>query len=121
MRSSPSSPRSRRATSACPRPGRTSRITTGIEMRIAAMGAGGVGGYFGARLQEAGHNVAFLARGRHLAALKKDGLTLESPLGDARLKIKVFERPAEIGPVDVVMFAVKLWDTESAAESLRPI
>jgi 2-dehydropantoate 2-reductase len=90
-------------------------------MKIAAIGTGGVGGYFGARLQQAGHDVAFLARGRHLAALKKDGLTLESPLGGARLKVKVFERPAEIGPVDVVMFAVKLWDTESAAESIRPL
>src|SRR5258708_20947660 len=90
-------------------------------MRIAAIGAGGVGGYFGARLQQGGHDVAFLARGRHLAALQKDGLTLESPLGSARLKIEVFERPAQIGPVDVVMVAVKLWDTESAAESLRPL
>jgi 2-dehydropantoate 2-reductase len=90
-------------------------------MKIAAVGAGGVGGYFGARLQQGGQDVSFLARGRHLAALKKDGLTLNSPLGAAKLKVKVFERPAEIGPVDVVMFAVKLWDTESAAESLRPI
>ncbi len=90
-------------------------------MKIAAIGTGGVGGYFGARLQQGGHDVAFLARGRHLAALQKDGLTLESPLGSARLKIEVFERPAQIGPVDVVMFAVKLWDTESAAESLRPL
>jgi 2-dehydropantoate 2-reductase len=90
-------------------------------MRIAAIGTGGVGGYFGARLQQGGEDVSFLARGRHLAALKKDGLTLNSPLGAAKLKVKVFERPAEIGPVDVVMFAVKLWDTESAAESLRPL
>jgi 2-dehydropantoate 2-reductase len=90
-------------------------------MRIAAIGAGGVGGYFGARLQQGGHDVAFLARGRHLAALKKDGLTLDSPHGSANLKVRVFERPEEIGPVDVVMFAVKLWDTESAAESIRPL
>jgi len=90
-------------------------------MKIAAIGTGGVGGYFGARLQQGGQDVSFIARGRHLAALKKDGLTLNSPLGAAKLKVKVFERPAEIGPVDVVMFAVKLWDTESAAESLRPL
>jgi 2-dehydropantoate 2-reductase len=90
-------------------------------MKIAAIGAGGVGGYFGARLLQGGQDVSFLARGRHLAALKKDGLTVNSPLGAAKLKIKVFERPEQIGPVDVVMFAVKLWDTESAAESLRPI
>jgi 2-dehydropantoate 2-reductase len=90
-------------------------------MRIAAMGAGGVGGYFGARLQQAGHEVAFFARGRHLAALKENGLTLKSPLGAAQLRVQVFEDPAQTRPVDVVLFAVKLWDTESAAERLRPI
>jgi 2-dehydropantoate 2-reductase len=90
-------------------------------MKIAAIGAGGVGGYFGARLQQAGHDVAFIARGRHLAAIRKDGLRLESPLGNAKLSVKVYERPEEIGPVDVVMFAVKLWDTPAAAESIRPL
>jgi 2-dehydropantoate 2-reductase len=85
------------------------------------MGAGGVGGYFGARLQQAGHEVAFFARGRHLAALKETGLTLKSPLGDARLRVHALEDPAQTGPVDVVLFVVKLWDTESAAERLRPI
>jgi 2-dehydropantoate 2-reductase len=90
-------------------------------MRIAAMGAGGVGGYFGARLQQAGHEVAFFARGRHLQALQKDGLTLESAHGNARLKVRVFEDPREAGVADVVLFAVKLWDTESAAERLRPV
>jgi 2-dehydropantoate 2-reductase len=90
-------------------------------MKIAAMGAGGVGGYFGARLQQAGHEVSFFARGRHLAALKEKGLTLKSPLGAAQLRVLVYEDPAEVAPVDVVMFAVKLWDTEHAAERLRPI
>ena len=90
-------------------------------MRIAAMGAGGVGGYFGARLQQAGHEVAFIARGRHLAALQKNGLSVKSVLGDARLKVKAFEHPADAGPVDVVIFAVKLWDTEQAAQSIRPL
>jgi len=90
-------------------------------MRVAAMGAGGVGGYFGARLQQAGHDVVFFARGKHLAALKDKGLTLKSPLGAAQLRVQVFEDPAQTQPVDVVMFAVKLWDTESAAERLRPI
>ena len=90
-------------------------------MKIAAIGAGGVGGYFGARLAQAGHDISFLARGKHLAALKSDGLTLKSPHGDAKMPIKVFERPAEVGPVDVVMFAVKLWDTQSAAQSIRPL
>jgi 2-dehydropantoate 2-reductase len=91
-------------------------------MRIAAMGAGGVGGSFGARLQQAGHDVVFFARGKHLAALKENGLTLKSPHGSAQLKVQVFERAADAGgTVDVVMFAVKLWDTESAAELLRPV
>lgn len=90
-------------------------------MRIAAMGAGGVGGYFGARLQQAGHEVAFFARGKHFAALKEKGLTLKSPLGAAQLAVQVFSHPAQTEPVDVVMFAVKLWDTESAAEQLRPV
>ncbi len=90
-------------------------------MKIAAIGAGGVGGYFGARLAQAGYDVSFIARGRHLAALEKDGLTLKSPHGDAKLKIKVYGRAADIGAVDVVMFAVKLWDTEGAAESIRPL
>jgi 2-dehydropantoate 2-reductase len=90
-------------------------------MRIAAMGAGGVGGYFGARLQQAGHDVAFFARGKHLEAIRNDGLTIESPQGNARLKVNVFADPAEAGPVDAVMFAVKLWDTESAAAQIKPI
>jgi len=90
-------------------------------MRIAAMGAGGVGGYFGARLQQAGHDVVFFARGKHLAALKEKGLTVKSPLGAAQLRVQVLEDPAQAAPVDVVMFAVKLWDTESAAERLRPV
>jgi 2-dehydropantoate 2-reductase len=90
-------------------------------MRIGAMGAGGVGGYFGARLQQAGHDVVFFARGKHLAALREQGLRLKSTHGDAELKVAVHEDPAETAPVDVVMFAVKLWDTESAAERLRPI
>lgn len=85
------------------------------------MGAGGVGGYFGARLQQAGHEVVFFARGKHLAAIQKDGLTIESPQGNTNLKVKVFEEPREAGVVDAVMFAVKLWDTESAAAQLKPI
>src|SRR5687767_108045 len=89
-------------------------------MKIACMAAGGVGGYFGARLQQAGHEVTFFARGRHLQALRQ-GLTVESPLGEARLQVRVFENPAESGIADVVLFAVKLWDTEGAAQQIRPI
>ncbi|MGD9952382.1 MAG: ketopantoate reductase family protein [Burkholderiales bacterium] len=90
-------------------------------MKIAVMGAGGVGGYFGARLAQAGHEVGFVARGRHLEALKAKGLALKSPLGDASLRVKATEDPAELGAADVVLFAVKLWDTESAAERIRPL
>lgn len=91
-------------------------------MRIAVFGSGGVGGYFGARLANAGNDVHFIARGKHLAAMREHGLRLSSPLGDAHLKpVQVNENPAAIGPVDVVLFAVKLWDTPAAAESIRPL
>src|SRR5271168_5268860 len=91
-------------------------------MRIAVMATGGVGGYFGARLAAAGEEVHFLARGAHLAALRARGLTLESPNGDLTLHpIKVTDDPGKIGPVDVVLFAVKLWDTEAAGVAARPL
>jgi 2-dehydropantoate 2-reductase len=90
-------------------------------MRIAVMGAGGVGGYFGARLAQAGNDVGFIARGRHLEALQTKGIALKSPLGDAAFKVRAFANPAQAGEVDVVLFAVKLWDTENAAERLRPV
>ena len=90
-------------------------------MRIAVMGAGGVGGYFGGRLAQAGNDVVFIARGAHLAALRERGLTLKSPLGDANIKVRAVEDPAEAGAAEVVLFTVKLWDTEAAAERIRPI
>jgi 2-dehydropantoate 2-reductase len=91
-------------------------------MRIAAMAAGAVGGYFGARMQAAGHEVIFIARGAHRAALEKDGLTVNSVNGDLHLpKVNVTDDPATIGPVDTVLFAVKLWDTEQAAELTKPL
>lgn len=91
-------------------------------MRIAVMAAGAVGGYFGARLAAAGHDVNFIARGAQLEAIRKNGLKIESTLGDLHLKdAKVTDDPARIGPVDIVLFAVKLWDTENAAEQARPL
>lgn len=91
-------------------------------MRIAIMAAGAVGGYFGARLVQAGHDVAFIARGRHLDAIRKNGLKIESTLGDLHLKdVKATDNPADVGPVDIVMFAVKLWDTEKAGEQTKPL
>jgi 2-dehydropantoate 2-reductase len=86
------------------------------------MAAGAVGGYFGGRLAAAGHDVTFIARGAHLAAIRRDGLKVESVLGDVHLRqAKATPDPAEVGPVDVVLFAVKLWDTETAAETARPL
>ena len=91
-------------------------------MRIAVMGAGGVGGYFGAKLAQAGHDVAFVARGRHLAAMRERGLAVRSALGDVHLpKPAVTDNPATLPPAEIVLFAVKLWDTEIAAEAIRPL
>jgi 2-dehydropantoate 2-reductase len=91
-------------------------------MRMAVMAAGAVGGYFGARMAAAGHDVAFIARGAHRDAIRRDGLTIESALGDLHLKdVKVTDDPKQVGPVDVVLFAVKLWDTESAGTQTRPL
>ena len=91
-------------------------------MRIAVMAAGAVGGYFGARMAAAGHEVHFIARGAHLEAIRKDGLKIESPLGNLHLKdANVTDDPAKVGPVDIVLFAVKLWDTEKAAEQAKPL
>lgn len=91
-------------------------------MRIAMMGTGGVGGYFGSRLVAAGEDVVFIARGAHGAAIAERGLTVESGVAPvAGLTVKVTDDPASVGPVDLVIFAVKLWDTESAAEQIRPM
>jgi 2-dehydropantoate 2-reductase len=84
-------------------------------MRIAVVGAGGVGGYFGGRLRQAGADVSFIARGAHLDALRTSGLRILSPKGDIHLpQITATDDPAAVGPVDVVMFAVKLYDAERA-------
>jgi 2-dehydropantoate 2-reductase len=91
-------------------------------MRIAVMAAGAVGGYFGARLAAAGHDVTFIARGAHRDAIRRDGLKIESALGDVHLKdVDVTDDPKEVGPADLVLFAVKLWDTETAGEQTRPL
>jgi 2-dehydropantoate 2-reductase len=93
-----------------------------VRVRIAVMGSGGVGGFFGARLVRGGADVTFVARGAHLAAMREHGLTIENAHEPIHLpKVQATEDPASIGPVDVVLFCVKLWDTESAARSLLPI
>ena len=91
-------------------------------LRIAVMGSGGVGGYFGGRLAAAGHAVSFIARGPHLDALRARGLEIRSPLGDAHVEgVQATDDPSAIGPVDVVMVAVKLYDVASAAEACRAL
>lgn len=91
-------------------------------MRIAIMAAGGVGGFLGARLVEAGADVAILARGRHLEAIRADGLTLATPQETFTVRPRlVTADPEEIGPVDIIIFAVKLPDLVKAATSLRPM
>jgi 2-dehydropantoate 2-reductase len=88
-------------------------------MRIAVMAAGAVGGYFGGRMAAAGHDVTFFARGAHLEAIRRDGLRIESPLGNLHLKgVPVTDDPTGVAPVDIVLFAVKLWDLEKAAAPL---
>src|SRR5581483_8215862 len=91
-------------------------------MRIAAMAAGAVGGYYGARLADAGHDVFFIARGAHLEAIRRNGLRVDSVHGNMHLpKPNVTDDPAKVGPVDIVLFAVKLWDTEKAADLTKPM
>jgi 2-dehydropantoate 2-reductase len=92
-------------------------------MKIAVMGSGGLGGFFGGRLAHAGCDVSFIARGAQLAAMREHGLTIENePQGDIRLpKVRVTGDPSTLGPVDLVILSVKLWDTEAAARSIRPL
>jgi 2-dehydropantoate 2-reductase len=91
-------------------------------MKIAVMGAGALGCYFGGRLAAAGADVTFIGRGAHLDALRAGGLKIESPLGDLHLpKVNASSDPAEVGPVDLVLFLVKLYDTEQAAEAIAPL
>ena len=91
-------------------------------MRIAVVGTGGVGGYFGGRLAAAGADVAFIARGAHLEALRARGLQIRSPKGDVQVpRVTATDDPAAIGPVDVVMFTVKLYDTAAAVSMLPPL
>jgi 2-dehydropantoate 2-reductase len=91
-------------------------------MRIGVMAAGAVGAYFGGRLAAAGHDVVFFARGANLAALRQNGLKINSVKGDLVLpQVNATDDPTSVAPVDIVLFAVKLWDTESAATQTRPI
>ncbi len=91
-------------------------------MKIAVIGAGGVGGAFGAALAKAGADVTFVARGAHLAAMQANGLKIEGGRGETHIQpTQATADPATIGPVDFVLFCVKLWDVESAGEHIRPL
>jgi 2-dehydropantoate 2-reductase len=86
------------------------------------MGAGGVGGFYGGRLAQAGHDTTFITRGEHLRAIRAGGLSLKGPAGDAVVAgAKATDNPAEVAPVDVVLFCVKLYDTEDAARAIAPL
>jgi 2-dehydropantoate 2-reductase len=90
-------------------------------MRIAVFGTGAVGGYFGGRLAAAGEDVTFIARGAHLAALQEQGLRITSPKGSIAIPVKATNDSGSIGPVDVVLLTVKLYDVEAAIPSLAPL
>ena len=90
-------------------------------MKLAVYGAGGVGGYFGGRLAQAGADVSLIARGDHLDALRRDGLRVESVNGDFTVDVPATDDPAEIGPCDHVLFTVKSFDTGAAASELEPL
>lgn len=92
-------------------------------MRIGIMGTGGVGGYFGGLLAKAGHEVTFIARGEHLQAIRSRGLKVESANFDSFLiqPARATDTPADVGQVDLVLFVVKTYDTDSAAQLMRPM
>ncbi len=90
-------------------------------MRIAIMGSGGLGGYFGARLARGGADVHFVARGKHLEAMRRQGLRIEGPEPMHVKELHATDNTAEIGVVDVVLLGVKLWDTQQAIEQMRPL
>lgn len=91
-------------------------------MRIAVFGAGGVGGYFGGRLAKSGQNVTFIARGRHLEAMQKHGLQVDSITGDFHVApVNASSNPAEVGLVDYILCCVKAWQVPAAAKAMKPM
>jgi 2-dehydropantoate 2-reductase len=91
-------------------------------MRIAVIGAGGIGGIYGAALARVGADVTFVARGEHLAAMRENGLRVEGDRGETWIRpAQATDEPARIGVVDYVLSCVKLWDVESSGEQIRPI
>jgi len=90
-------------------------------MRIAVLGSGGIGGYYGALLAKAGHDVAFIARGAHLEAMQRRGLTMRTPEGESTIPVRASADTAAVGAVDLVLFCVKSYDTATAAAALAPL
>jgi 2-dehydropantoate 2-reductase len=91
-------------------------------LRVAVFGTGGAGGYFGAQLAQAGHDVTFVARGEHLRAIRAHGLRLDTPDGEQVIdRCQATDDPAQIGPVDVVLVGVKSWQVPAAAAAIRPL
>lgn len=88
-------------------------------MNILVMGAGAIGAYYGARLQEAGERVVYCARGENLRALQERGLEIKSPRGDVALRVEATARPADFAPYDLVLFCVKAYDTAAAVDSIK--
>ena len=92
-----------------------------VAVKIAVFGAGGIGGYFGGRLAQAGHDVTFIARGAHLSALRENGLRVRSVRGDFTVDASATDDPGDVGPCDAVLFCVKSYDTDAAASRLPPL
>ncbi|HET7474310.1 MAG TPA: ketopantoate reductase family protein [Candidatus Limnocylindrales bacterium] len=96
-------------------------MSASSSIRVAVFGAGAVGAYYGKRLGDGGAEVTLIARGRHLDALRRDGLTIVEPEGTSTTRLPATDDPARIGPVDVVLFCVKSYDTDEAARRLGPL
>jgi 2-dehydropantoate 2-reductase len=91
-------------------------------MKFAVFGAGGVGGYFGGKLAQAGQDVTFIARGEHLKAIRQNGLRVESVSGDFGIHpAKATDNPAEVGAVDVVLLSTKAWNVPDVIEQMKPL
>ena len=91
-------------------------------MKILIMGTGGVGGYYGGLLAQQGNEVTFIARGAHLYAIRHEGLQVKSIHGDFKVfPASATEDPANVGPVDLVLFCVKTYSTDEATEAIRPV
>jgi 2-dehydropantoate 2-reductase len=91
-------------------------------VKIAIMGTGGVGGYFGGRLSRAGQHVTFIARGEHLKAIRQNGLSIKSVNGDFDLtSVVATDNPAEVGHVDLILFTTKTYQTDDAARAIKPM